>query len=297
VRFQKIGEACCKAASRSTLYRGIWFVAAGALRAEACELVGLQRCTYSYQSRHEDDVLMRERLKQLARDHPRWGYRFLCVLLRRGGHKINHKRVLRLYREKGLKLRPKKRRKVVSVQRVTPQATTGINQRWSMDFVNDILNCGQRFRLLTLVNCHSRECLALEVDTSLNGQRVVRVLERLKETRGLPAVIQTDNGPEFTGHALDRVPSGGGLSELGKAVGIESGKPIQNAAWLGVSTSTVKYHARHAFRGHTGRWDLNREQAQKVVNRIFHFGHTKVVVNHLKTNPSNSAKSVAQSPL
>lgn len=68
------------------------------------------------------------------------------------------------------------------------------------------------------------------------------------------------------------------------------------AAWLGVSVSTVKYHARHAFRGHTGRWDLNREQAQKVVNRIFHFGHAKVVMNHLKTNPSNSAKAVAQSP-
>lgn len=146
---------------------------------------------------------MRERLEQLAREHPRWGYRFLCVLLRREGHKINHKRVLRLYREEGLKLRPKKRRKAASVQRVTPQATTDVNQRWSMDFVSDTLSCGRRFRALTLVDCHSRECLALEVDTSLNGERVVRVLERLKEVRGLPAVIQTDNGPEFTGHAID----------------------------------------------------------------------------------------------
>lgn len=132
-------------------------------------------------------------------------------MLRREGYKVNHKRVLRLYREEGLKLRPRKRRKVVSVQRVKPQVTTGINQRWSMDFVSDTLSCGRRFRALTLVDCHSRECLALEVDTSLNGEvdtslngeRVVRVLERLKETRGLPAVIQTDNGPEFTGHALD----------------------------------------------------------------------------------------------
>ncbi len=72
-----------------------------------------------------------------------------------------------------------------------------------MDFVSDTLSCGRRFRALTIVDCHSRECLALEVDTSLNGERVVRVLERLKETRGLPTVIQTDNGPEFTGHMLD----------------------------------------------------------------------------------------------
>ncbi len=131
--------------------------------------------------------------------------------------------MLRLYREEGLKLRPQKRRKVVSVQRVTPQATTDINQRWTGalwagDFVSDTLSCGRRFRALTLVDCHSRECLALEVDTSLNGERVVRVLERLKEARGLPAVIQIDNGPEFTGHALDGCPSGRGLQESGEAV-------------------------------------------------------------------------------
>ena len=83
------------------------------------------------------------------------------------------------------------------------------------DFVSDTLSCGRRFRTLTLVDCHSRECLALEVDSSLNGERVVRVLERLKETRGLPAVIQTDNGPEFTGHALDRVPVGRRLIGIG----------------------------------------------------------------------------------
>jgi putative transposase len=132
---------------------------------------------------------------------------------------------LRLYREEGLKLRPKKRRKVVSVQRERPPATTGINQRWSMDFVSDTLSCGRRFRALTIVDCHSRECLALEVDTSLNGERVVRVLERLKETRGLPSVIQTDNGPEFTGHTLDAWS----YRNRVKLFFIEPGKPVQNA--------------------------------------------------------------------
>ena len=146
------------------------------------------------------------------------------MLLRREGHKVNHKRILWLYGEESLKLRPKKRRKVVSVQREKPQATTGINQKWSMDFVSDTLSCGRRFRALTIVDCHSRECLALEVDTSLNGERVERVLERLKETRGLPAVIQTDNGPEFTGHVLDAWS----YRNRVKLYFIEPGKPTQN---------------------------------------------------------------------
>lgn len=197
----------------------------GLSQRRACTLIGLRRCSFGYRARRQDDALVRERLRQLAREHPRWGYRFLSVLLRREGNVINHKRVLRLYREEGLKLRPKKRRKVVSVQRVKPQATTDINQRWSMDFISDTLSCGRRFRALTLVDCHSRECLALEVDTSLSGERVVRVLERLRETRGLPQVIQTDNGPEFTGHALDAWA----YKNRVRLFFIEPGKPVQNA--------------------------------------------------------------------
>lgn len=203
----------------------------GLSQRRACHLVQLQRCSFGYQARRQDDAVIRERLKQLARQHPRWGYRFLCILLRREGHKINHKRVLRLYRDEGLKLRPKKRRKVVSVQRERPPSTTDINQRWSMDFISDTLSCGRRFRALTIVDCHSRECLALEVDTSLNGERVTRVLERLKETRGLPAVIQTDGcplvgrSPEFTGHTLDAWA----YRHRVKLFFIEPGKPVQNA--------------------------------------------------------------------
>jgi putative transposase len=191
----------------------------------ACELVGIQRCVFRYRSRRSDDVVARQRLKELAQKHLRWGYRFLGILLRREGHRINHKRVLRLYREEGLKLRPKRRKKVVSVQRIQPPETTGINQKWSMDFVIDTLSCGRRFRALCIVDCYSRECLALEVDTSLSGERVVRVLERLRETRGLPQVIQTDNGPEFTGHKLDAWA----YRNKVRLFFIEPGKPVQNA--------------------------------------------------------------------
>jgi putative transposase len=94
----------------------------------ACELVNLQRCIYRYRSRRAEEAPLRERLKQLALEHPRWGYRFLCTLLRREGHRVNHKRVFRLYRIEGLKLRSKRRKKVFSVQRVKPPETTGINQ-------------------------------------------------------------------------------------------------------------------------------------------------------------------------
>ena len=191
----------------------------------ACHLVGLQRCSFRYRHRRGDDAPTRERIKQLAQEHPRWGYRFLHTLLRREGLRINHKRVLRLYRVEGLKLRSKRRKKVVSVQRVKPPETTGANQKWSMDFVSDTLSCGRRFRALAIIDCHTRECLALEVDTSLSGERVVRVLEQLQDTRGLPQVIQTDNGPEFTGHTLDAWA----YKHRVRLFFIEPGKPVQNA--------------------------------------------------------------------
>ena len=112
----------------------------GLSQRRACGLFGLHRSVFRYRSQREDDVLLRQRLKQLAQEHPRWGYRFLGVLLRREGFKVNHKRVLRLYCEEGLKLRPKRRKKVVSMQRVKPPVTTAVNQKWSMDFVSDTLS-------------------------------------------------------------------------------------------------------------------------------------------------------------
>lgn len=191
----------------------------------ACALAELPTCSLRYQSRRQDDAPLRERLKQLAQERPRFGYRRLGVLLRREGHQVNLKRVLRLYREEGLKLRAKKRKRIASSQRVRPEATTAINQMWSIDFVSDTLSCGRRFRGLNIVDCHSREALYIEVDTSLSGQRVVRALQWLGETRGLPQTIQVDNGPEFTGRALDEWA----FRNLVKLHFIAPGKPVQNA--------------------------------------------------------------------
>jgi putative transposase len=188
-------------------------------------MVRLQRCSFGYRSRRTDDAALRQRLKELAKERPRFGYVRLHILLRREGWCVNRKKVYRLYREENLKLRPKKRKRTAGVQRVKPEPVTGINQMWSMDFVSDTLSCGRRFRALSIVDCYSRECLALEVDTSLSGQRVVRVLQRLREERGLPKVMQTDNGPEFTGRALDEWAHRNRV----RLHFIEPGKPVQNA--------------------------------------------------------------------
>jgi len=220
----------------------------------ACWLVQLHPSVYRYAHKRADDRVVRERLKQLAQLHGGWGYRPLAIRLREEGYHVNRKRVLRLYREEGLKLRPKKRRKIVSVQRAKPPQTTGVNQKWSMDFVSDKLHCGRRFRALSIIDCHSRECLALEVDSSLTGERVVRVLERLKETRGLPRVIQTDNGPEFTGHKLDLWS----YRNRVKLFFIEPGKPVQNA-------HIESFNGRLRAECLNLEWFTSLRQAQEVI--------------------------------
>jgi len=146
-------------------------------------------------------------------------------MLKREGLVINHKKTERLYREEGLALRRKRKRKGAAGIRVVMAPPQRVNERWSMDFVTDSTVTGRRFRALTIVDDYSRECPAIEVDTSLGGRRVVSVLERLAETRGLPEVITIDNGPEFAGKALDEWAYRKGV----KLNFIRPGKPIENA--------------------------------------------------------------------
>ena len=163
-------------------------------------------------------------LRALAAERPRFGYRRLHVLLRRRGHPVNHKRVYRLYREENLAVRRKKRKRIAAEIRTVPAPPQRPNERWSIDFVSDSLGSGRRFRALTIVDDFTRECLAIEVDTSLPGVRVARVLERLAVERGVPATIISDNGPEFTGVALDRWAAERGVHQHF----IRPGKPMEN---------------------------------------------------------------------
>ena len=190
----------------------------------ACGLVGLGRSTCRYETRRAEWPALRERLHALAAERRRFGYRRLYILLRREGYRVNLKRVYRLYRDDGLAVRRRRRRRRVA--RGTPLAgPTRINERWSLDFLLDTLEDGRRVRLLAVVDDFTRTCLAIEVDTSIGGRRVVDVLQRLVETRGKPAVLITDNGPEFAGRALDAWAYAQGI----RLHFIEPGKPNQNA--------------------------------------------------------------------
>ena len=191
----------------------------------SCRLVGLWRSTLQYQPRPKGDAVLADRLKELAQQRRRFGSPRLHVLLRREGWKINHKRTERLYREAGLSLRLRRRKRRAAELRVPMLEPERVNQRWSMDFVSDCLWSGRRFRSLTIVDDYTRESPAIEVDTSLGGARVVRVLDHLAEVRGLPEVITVDNGPEFTSQALDEW-----AYRRGVALNfIRPGKPMENA--------------------------------------------------------------------
>jgi putative transposase len=191
----------------------------------ACTIVGLCRNSYRYQAKPKNDEEIRSRLRELAEQRRKFGAPRLHTLLCREGHLINHKRTERIYREEGLSLRLKKRRKRISHLRVVMGRPERINQHWSMDFVSDSLVNGRRFRVLTVVDDLSRECPVLEVDHSLTGNRVTRTLERIALTRGLPEVITVDNGPEFISKALDLWAYENNV----KLRFIQPGKPTQNA--------------------------------------------------------------------
>jgi putative transposase len=169
----------------------------------ACQVAGVCRSTYRYRSHARDQSALRVRLRDLAAVRVRYGYRRLHILLRREGWMINHKRVYRLYREEGLSIRIKRRRKRVSLPRVLPAPARKPQERWSIDFLTDSLVDGRRFRVLTIVDNVSRVSPAIEVSTSLTGERVVGVLEQLRQTVGAPQRIAIDNGPEFVSKALD----------------------------------------------------------------------------------------------
>ena len=192
----------------------------------ACRLVGIGRSALRYcPHQRTDENLLRLRLRELAAARPRFGYRRLHVLLRREGVIVNHKRVERLYREEGLAVQRRKRKRVARDGRGRAALPARPNQQWGIDFVSDTLAWGRRIRLFTVVDVFTREALAIEVDTSLPGARVVRVLERLASERGAPDEIVLDNGPELAGKARDQWAYERGVWLRF----IEPGKPIQNA--------------------------------------------------------------------
>jgi putative transposase len=193
---------------------------------QACRLISLHRSTSRYARQRGEDKDLRLRLRAWAARRPRWGYRMLHWALRQEGIAVNRKRVYRLYREEGLRLRRRRRRKqVAAAPRERLPAPTRPNERWSMDFMSDAFENGRSLRLLNLVDDFTRECPGIEVDRSLPAERVIELLERVGKEIGLPETIVVDNGPEFASKALHAWAYRRGV----QLHFIEPGKPVQNA--------------------------------------------------------------------
>jgi putative transposase len=195
----------------------------------------------------------------LAEQRRRFGYRRLTILLRREELQVNHKRVYRLYREEGLAVHRRQRKRIMRTTTSPLSPATCLNQRWTMDFIEDRLVTGCKFRTFNVVDAFSRKGLASEVDTSLPGARVVQVLDRLAETRGRPEELVLDNGPEFIGRALEQWAYGRGV----RLRFITPGKPIQNA-------HIESFHGRFRDECLDESWFLTVGDARRIIEAWRH---------------------------
>lgn len=200
----------------------------GASERQACAVLGLARWVYYYRSVARDSRALTQRIREIVAARPHYGCQRVFVMLRSEGWADNHKRVHRLYAADGLSLRLlRPRRHRTAQRRAALPATNAANQVWSMDFVSDALSDGRRMRALTVVDQHTRECLAIRVDQSLRGEDVAGVMTAIAAERGAPGSIKTDNGSEFAGHVMDRWAYENGV----QIAFSRPGKPTDNA-WI-----------------------------------------------------------------
>jgi putative transposase len=227
----------------------------GLSQRRACQIVGSARSSIRYQGHHRgDDEAVRSRLRALAAQRPRFGYRRLHVLLRREGIMINHKRIARIYREEGLAVRSRKRKALTRIHRGHPPAPQRPNEHWALDFLQDALASGRPIRVLSVIDVFTREALALEVDTSLPGSRVVRVLDRLLGERPAPTQIVLDNGPELTSRVLEQWAH----RQAVDLHFIDPGKPVQNAF-------CESFHGRLRDECLNEHWFLGLGDARRII--------------------------------
>ena len=192
----------------------------------ACGLVGLSRSVLSYRSeKRRSDAQLQGRLRDLAAERKRFGYRRCHVLLRREGYAVNHKKLYRLYREADLAVKRRKRRRGIAVARQPLELPGRANQVWSLDFVMDSLANGRRLKILTVVDDFTKDSVLIEPAHSLTGDDVAELLDRVSQFRGYPEAVRTDQGPEFTCRAFDQWAYEHGVAPLL----IQPGKPTQNA--------------------------------------------------------------------
>lgn len=228
-----------------------------------------------------------EKIKTLAMQRRRFGYRRITLMLRREGAAVNHKRVHRIYRKLGLQIRARRKRGVRYLRGIEIQAATRPNDRWSIDFVHDTLATGRKFRTLTIVDDCSRECIATEIDFSFPSLRVIQVLQRLASVRGLPTTIKSDNGGEFTS---DKMLKWAGDHNV-ELHFIEPGRPMQNGhvesfngrlrdEFLNEHAFPTIFHARTAIE--EWRHDYNNHRPHSALDGLT---PSEFLQHHLRTNP------------
>ena len=201
-----------------------------------------------------DEELIRKRLRKLSETRRRFGCTRLHIMLRREGFMINHKRTERLYKQEGLCLRIRRRKKLASLLRTEIPKPEYANHIWSMDFMRDNLSDGRTVKLLSVVDEYTRKCFQIEVDTSINGVRVTKVLSEISQIQGLPEIIIIDNGPEFISNALDAWAYQRGV----KLTFIRPGKPVENAY-------IESFNGRLRDECLNENWFLSVEHARRVV--------------------------------
>ena len=196
----------------------------GVSQRQACSTLGVPRSSYQYTPRAKNDSPVIEELQALVQRHPAIGFWQSYFRIRRKGLIWNHKRVYRVYTGLKLNIRRRFKKRLPTRVKQALYQPESINEVWSIDFMSDSLWDGRKYRLLNIVDDYNREVLSLEADLSLPALRVIRVLEYLKEFRGLPQMIRVDNGPEFISHALDEWCRRHTIS----LTYIQPGKPMQN---------------------------------------------------------------------
>lgn len=227
----------------------------GLSQRRACTLLGVGRSALHYRSRKEDkDAPVLARMRELAAQYPRYGYRRISVFLGRDGHTMSFGRAYRLWKSAGLQVPRRRPRKRVASGRPRPQAPTGANQVWSYDFVFDWCSGGQKLKCLTVTDEWTKEGLAIEVDGRLRSARVIEVLSRLVSERGAPLHLRSDNGPEFVSRALLKWIAGQGI---GTAL-IDPGKPWQNGA-------TESFNGKFRDECLSLEWFRSRAEAKVVI--------------------------------
>jgi putative transposase len=269
---------------------------------QACGLMEVAASSFRYRARcRPREEILRVRLKELAEQYPRFGSPRLYDFVRREDD-YNHKLVERVYREMGLSLR-RKRRKRLARQRRPMVATHAMNEEWAMDFVTDSLASSRHVRILTIVDVFTRECLALEADTSLGSLRVIRVLERIIAERSKPLRIRCDNGPEFTSRAI----LAWAMEQKIELAHIRPGKPIENAhvesfngrlrdECLRASWFRNLFDARRQL----ARWQehYNRERPHSALQRRTpqEFALAHASANHFRAEVGQGDSNAAPSP-